>query len=203
MKLAGVRVPKKRKYKIITQSICSTRIAPNILNQKFKVEKPNKVWASDITYIKTLAGWSYLAVVIDLYSRMVVGFSVSTRIDSLLTINALKKGICRRKPDAGLIFHSDRGSQYCSDNFQDIIEKNGMIASMSQKGNCWDNAVVESFFSTLKRENASIKTYRNCREVQYDTMDYIEMFYNSNRQHSYLGYYSPREFEFKNRSVAV
>lgn len=195
MKLAGVKVKRRRRFKVTTDSKHARPVAPNLLNQDFTVDKPDKVWVSDLTYLWTHEGWSYLAVVIDLYSRQVVGWSIDKRMSAKLVIDAFNMAYWRRRPDKGLIFHSDRGSQYASHDFQERLASCNAIASMSGKGNCFDNAVAESFFSSLKLECVYFTNYQTQEEAKLDIIDYIEMFYNSSRLHSYLGYISPREFE--------
>ena len=195
MKLADVAAKQKKKFKATTDSKHDFPVAPNLLNRQFEVSTPDQVYVGDITYIWTREGWLYLAVVIDLFSRQVVGWSLSVRMSRKLVINALLMAIWRRQPAAGLIFHSDRGSQYCSNEFQKMLRTHRMISSMSRKGNCWDNAVAESFFGSLKTERVFFSNYITREEARRDIVDYIEMFYNSNRRHSYLGYVSPKEFE--------
>ena len=146
-------------------------------------------------YIWTAEGWLYLAVVLDLFSRQVVGWSMSDRMKKKLVMDALRMAVWRRRPESGLIFHSDRGSQYCSHDVQNMLKVHGMISSMSRKGDCWDNSVAESFFGSLKTERIFGSTYSTREEARRDIVDYIEMFYNSKRRHSYLGYLSPMEFE--------
>jgi len=195
MNLADVAAKQKKKFKATTNSKHKLPVAPNLLNRQFEVKEPDRVYVSDITYIWTHEGWLYLAVVLDLFSRQVVGWSLSNRMSSKLIINALRMAIWRRQPLSGLIFHSDRGQSYCSKNFQKMLKIHGMISSMSRKGNCWDNAVAESFFGSLKTERVFFSSYRTREEAKRDIVDYIEMFYNSYRRHSYLGYISPKEFE--------
>ncbi|MCP3921647.1 MAG: IS3 family transposase [Desulfobacterales bacterium] len=195
MNLAGIEAKQKKKFKATTDSKHNLPIAPNLLNRNFEVDAPDSVYCSDITYIWTTEGWLYLAVVIDLFSRQVVGWSMNNRMTKELVINALRMAIWRRRPEEGCIFHSDRGSQYCSHDFQKELKDNGMISSMSRKGNCWDNSVAESFFGKLKTERVYDSTYSTREKAKRDIVDYIEMFYNSKRRHSYLGYLSPKEFE--------
>ena len=185
----------KRKFKVTTDSKHDLPVAPNLLNRGFEVQEPDRAYVSDITYIWTQEGWLYLAVVIDLFSRQVVGWSMSNRMKTDLIINALTMARWRRQPGTGLMFHSDRGSQYCSKRFQKELKDHGMISSMSRKGNCWDNAVAESFFGSLKTERVFFANYKTREDAKRDIVDYIEMFYNSRRRHSYLGYVSPKEFE--------
>jgi len=203
MDLAGVYAKQKRKYKVTTDSKHNLPVSPNLLERNFSVARPDEVYVSDITYIWSVEGWLYLAVVIDLFSREVVGWSLSRNIDRNLVIGGLNMAILRRRPAPGLIFHSDRGSQYCSHDFRNLLDKYGIVSSMSRKGDCWDNAVCESFFGTLKGECVYHKHYSSRIEAKSDIVDYIEMFYNSKRLHSYLGYVSPRQFEEKNRIKKV
>jgi transposase InsO family protein len=195
MKLAGVESKHPKKFKATTDSKHKLPVAPNLLDRKFEAAEPNRAWVSDITYLWTTEVWLYLAVIIDLFSRKVVGWSLSERINRQLVMDALQMGVWRRRPSPGLIFHSDRGSQYCSRDFQEMIESNKMISSMSRKGDCWDNAVAESFFGSLKSEQVYFTRYNTRNEAKRDIVDYIEMFYNSNRRHSYLGNLSPKRFE--------
>ena len=195
MRLAGVSAKQRRKFKVTTTSRHNLPVEPNILSRQFSAPEPDTVYASDITYIRTYEGWLYLAVIIDLCSRRIVGWSFSERIDRKLVLNALQMAIWRRRPSSGLLFHSDRGSQYCSGEFGMYLRENGIKASMSRKGNCWDNAVCESFFGTLKTECVVGNVYRTRLEAKTDIIDYIEMFYNCKRMHSYLGYLSPMKFE--------
>ncbi|VEN73288.1 conserved hypothetical protein [Candidatus Desulfarcum epimagneticum] len=195
MKLAGVEVKQRRKFKATTNSKHNLPVAPNLLARKFSSPEPDRVYCSDITYIWTNEGWLYLAVVLDLYSRRVVGWSMSDRITRKLVMDSLRMAIWRRRSGPGLIFHSDRGSQYCSKDFQEMLKVNGIISSMSRKGDCWDNSVAESFFGSLKTERVFDSRYFRREEARRDIVDYIEMFYNSKRRHSYLGYLSPKEFE--------
>lgn len=195
MKLADVVAKQKKKFKATTDSKHNLPVAPNLLNRQFEVNLPDRVYVSDITYIWTREGWLYLAVIIDLFSRQVVGWSLSIRMSRKLVMDALLMAIWRRRPASGLIFHSDRGSQYCSNDFQKMLTAHGMLSSMSRKGNCWDNSVAESFFGSLKTERVFFSNYITREEARRDIVDYIEMFYNSYRRHSYLGYVSPKEFE--------
>lgn len=195
MKLAGVSAKQKRKFKVTTDSKHKLPVAPNLLNREFDVAEPDQVYVSDITYIWTNEGWMYSAVILDLFSRQVVGWSLDMRMSRKLIMDALRMAVWRRQPATGLIFHSDRGSQYCSDDFQKMLKSYGMASSMSRKGNCWDNSVAESFFGSLKTERVFFANYKTREEAKRDIVDYIEMFYNSRRRHSYLGNVSPREFE--------
>jgi len=195
MKLADVVAKQRKKFKATTDSKHAFPVAPNLLNRKFSVTTPNCVWVGDITYIWTSEGWLYLAVVIDLYSRRIVGWSMNKRISRQLVMDALTMALWRRKPPRGLIFHSDRGSQYCSHDFQNLLKKHGTLSSMSRKGDCWDNAVAESFFGTLKIELIFGVKYSSRTDARRDIVDYIEMFYNCRRRHFSLGYMNPMEFE--------
>lgn len=195
MRLAQVTAKQRKKFKATTDSKHKMPVAPNLLKREFAVTEPDRAYCSDITYVWTKEGWLYLAVVLDLFSRRVVGWSMSNRITKDLVIKALTMSVWRRRSQRGLVFHSDRGSQYCSSAFQKELKKHGMISSMSRKGDCWDNSVAESFFSTLKRERIFDAVYRTREEARTDIIDYIEMFYNSKRRHSYLGYLSPMDFE--------
>jgi transposase InsO family protein len=195
MKLAGVSAKQSRKFKVTTDSKHNLPVAPNLLDRQFEVKESDSVYVSDITYIWTAEGWLYLAIILDLFSRRVVGWSLQKRMTKKLVMDALRMAIWRRRPGAGLIFHSDRGSQYCSLDFQGLLKRNKMFSSMSRKGDCWDNAVAESFFGTLKTEQVFFSEYKTREEARRDLVDYIEMFYNSRRRHSYLGNMSPKDFE--------
>jgi putative transposase len=195
MKGNNISAKRKKKYKRTTNSNHSNYISPDLLNQNFRTSSPNEVWVSDITYINTYEGWLYLAVVLDLYSRKVVGWSMSSTMTTQLVIDALENSILDRKPGTGLIFHSDRGSQYSSTDFRKTLKKHGIILSMSGKGNCYDNAVAESFFHTLKTELVYWEKYRTRREAKSSIFNFIEGFYNRRRRHSYLNYLSPFNFE--------
>jgi len=187
----------RRKFRVTTQSKHSHAVAPDRLQRNFTPRGPNLSWVADITYIWTREGWLYLAVVLDLYSRMVVGWRLGERINRELVIEALRMGIARRKPAAVLVHHSDRGSQYASGEFGRELSKRGILASMSRKGNCWDNAVAESFFGSLKSELENLGRYETRAQARREIFEYIEVFYNGMRRHSTLGYVSPREFERK------
>lgn len=194
MGIAGVEAKQKKRFKATTDSNHNKKAFPNLLKREFTVLEPNKVWVSDITYIRTSEGWVYLAVIIDLFNRGVVGWSMGKKIDRHLVINATRMAVWRHKPSKGLIFHSDRGSQYCSGDFKKYIAGHGIHGSMSRKGNCWDNAVSESFFASLKKERVYSVSYATRQQAKSDIVDYIEMFYNSFRRHSFLGNLSPKEF---------
>ncbi len=181
MRLAGVSVRKHRKYKITTRSKHRYPVSPNLIQRCFRTVRPNLVWVSDITYTKTMEGWLYLAVVMDLYSRKVVGWSLARNMAVEIVKNALMMAIGRRAPGPGLIHHSDRGIQYACDEYRRLLQSHGIISSMSRSGNCLDNAVAERFFRTLKTE--CLVNWRNmsAEEVKHDIVDYIEMFYNNER----------------------
>lgn len=195
MKEAGVFVRYRKKYKVTTNSKHSKPLFDKVLNRQFKVEMPDKVYSSDITYVHTQEGWLYLAVVIDLFSRKVVGWSMSSRMTADLVCDALRMALWQRKPKPGLIVHSDRGSQYASHAYRNLLKQFACLGSMSRKGNCWDNAVTESFFGSLKQERVQWKHYLTRYEAQQDVLNYITVFYNSYRLHSYLGYVNPSHFE--------
>ena len=195
MRESGIRAKGKRKFKQTTDSNHSLPIAPNLVNQQFEVAEINRVWVSDITYIQTLQGWAYLATVIDLYSRKVVGWSYSGQMTSSLVCEALDGAVQQRHPGRGLVFHSDRGSQYASRAFRRRLWRYRMVQSMSAKGNCYDNAVAESFFATLKKELVRGEVYRTRDDARAAIFEYIEVFYNRHRMHSWINYMTPNEFE--------
>lgn len=195
MSANGIRAKQKHKFVVTTDSKHDMPVADNTLNREFAVDEPNKVWTSDFTYIGTDEGWLYLAGVLDLGSRAIVGWSMSESMDRTLVMDALEMGYARRRPEAGLIHHSDRGSQYASADYQNLLTQYGMQVSMSRKGNCWDNAVMESFFGTLKKELVHHRRYRTRDEARRDVFEYIEVFYNRERLHSSLGYLSPADYE--------
>ncbi len=197
MRKHGIVAKSAKKFKATTNSKHNLPVAENLLNQNFNSDKPNAVWASDITYISTREGWLYLAVIPDLYSRQVIGWAMSDRLKSDFVINALYQAIGRRNPGKGCIFHSDQGVQYASVDFRDVLEDYGFIQSMSRKGNCYDNAVAESFFHTLKTELVYDCRYEKRSEATQSIFEYIEMFYNRERRHSALGYCSPVSFELE------
>lgn len=195
MKEAGIFVRYRKKYKVTTNSKHKKPLFNNIINRQFTVSVPDQVYVSDITYINTQEGWLYLAVVIDLFSRKVVGWSMSSRMKANLVCDALKMAIWQRKPKGGLIVHSDRGSQYASHDYRKLLKMYGYVGSMSKKGDCWDNAVAESFFGSLKQERVQWRHYLTRHAAQQDVLNYISMFYNCYRLHSYLGYRNPNQFE--------
>lgn len=202
MKSMGLVVKRKRKFRITTQSNHRLPVAPNILDRQFRPPQPNQAWGTDVTYVWTREGWLYLAVVIDLYSRRVIGWCLDKRQDTSLVIRALMMAINLRKPAPGLIHHSDRGSQYASKRYQQLLKQHGIITSMSRKGNCWDNAPVERFFSSLKREWIGDLLYRNRQEAIRDVREYVAVYYNAKRLHSTLGYRTPIAYEKMLNSVS-
>jgi transposase InsO family protein len=195
MRQDGLVGRKKRRFVKTTQSDHQLAVAPNLLQRNFEVDQPNKVWVGDITYVRTWQGWLYLAVLLDLFSRRVVGWATSSRIDTALTLDALQMALSRRDVKPGLIQHTDRGSQYASADYQSALSKAGMVCSMSRKGDCWDNAVAESFFATLEWELLSQRIFPTRERARSALFDYIEVFYNPERRHSYLDYASPIDFE--------
>lgn len=194
MQANGIQARGKRKYVVTTDSKHSLPIALNLLNRQFKVATPNQVWAGDITYIRTEEGWLYLAAVMDLHSRAIVGWSMQSHMETSLVDDALKMAWFRRKPAQGLIFHSDRGSQYCSHAFQRTLKDYKMKSSMSRKGNCWDNAPTESLWGSLKVGRLYGRKFATRREAMDEIIDWM-LFYNHSRLHSTLGYISPMRFE--------
>jgi putative transposase len=196
MKTAQIRARSARKWKATTQSAHRFPVAENTLDRQFSVDQPNRVWAGDLTYVWTAQGWLYLAVVIDLYSRAVIGWAMSDRLCADLATQALTMAVWRRKPRRdGLLYHSDRGVQYAAREYQQLLAVHGIACSISRKANCWDNAVVESFFHTLKVELVHHRRYLTRDEARQDIFEWVEVFYNRERRHSTLGYRSPAEFE--------
>jgi putative transposase len=194
MQAHGIRGRHKRRYKATTDSAHDLPVAPNRLDRQFETTAPDQVWTADITYIPTQEGWLYLAVVMDLYTRMIVGWAMDARMTRALVISALRMAWFRRKPKPGLLHHSDRGSQYCSHDYQALLGQYKMSASMSRKGNCWDNAPMESFFNSLKNERVFHQHYATRALAKQDLFDYIEAFYNRSRRHSALSYQSPAAY---------
>lgn len=195
MRKAGLRARRKRSYRITTLSNHSLPVAPNLLDRQFSADRMNQVWLSDITYVATAEGWLYLAVVLDLYSRKIVGWSMQPTLARQLVLDALQMALGRRRPQSGWLHHSDRGSQYASADYQALLSDHGALVSMSRRGDCYDNAPVESFFSSLKTECFRDIVYPSREAAKADLFDYIEVFYNRQRLHSSLGYLSPTEFE--------
>lgn len=197
MKINGIKPVRTRKHKVTTDSHHQLGVAPNLLDGDFVAAAPNQKWAGDISYIWTAEGWLYLAVILDLHSRRVVGWAVSDRMKKDLAIRALDMAVRLRNPPKGCIFHSDRGSQYCSYDYQKKLQAYHMRPSMSGKGNCYDNASVETFFKSLKAELIWRQTWQTRRQAETAIFQYINGFYNSKRRHSYLGHISPLAFEAK------
>lgn len=195
MKTLGLVVKSKRKFKVTTDSNHRFPVAQNVLNRNFSPALPNQAWGTDITYLWTDEGWVYLAIVIDLYSRRVVGWAMDGRMTKALVIRALTMAVNLRQPAPGLIHHSDRGSQYASAEYQKLLVQHKMIGSMSRKGNCWDNAPVERFFSSLKREWTGDQHYRTRRQAIADVREYVAVYYNAKRRHSTLGNVTPIDYE--------
>jgi len=195
MRVEGIRAKTVKKWRATTQSNPRLPVAENTLNRQFTVAHPNQVWAGDLTYVWTTEGWLYLAVILDLYSRLVVGWAMGHRLTVELAEQALTMALANRNPLAGLLHHSDRGSQYAATRYQLVLTTHGITTSMSRRGNCWDNACVESFFGTLKRELVYHRHYATREDATRDIFEYIEVFYNRKRRHSTLGYHSPAEYE--------
>lgn len=197
MRKAGIQGRPPRRFVVTTDSNHNLPVAANLLNRQFEVAAPNRVWSSDITYIRTAQGWLYLAVVIDLFSRRIVGWALNSSLHTEIVANALKMGLTSRRGEdlQGLLFHSDRGSQYASEEFRQLATNHGITLSMSRRGNCWDNAPSESFFSTLKVELIYRNDYHTTEQARLDIFNYIEVFYNRRRRHSTLDYTSPLDYE--------
>jgi transposase InsO family protein len=195
MKNFGIVAKMKKRFKVTTRANPKAIPAPNLLQQDFTAEKPNQRWVADFTYVATQEGWLYVATVLDLFSRRIVGLSMSDRMTDDLVIAALQQALIHRQPDSGLTHHSDRGSQYTSRDFRDLLKKYCIIASMSGVGNCYDNAVMESFFHTLKTEHVYFELYKTREQAKQSIFEYVEVFYNRQRRHSTLGYISPMIFE--------
>ncbi len=197
MRELGLEGRRKRRFRATTDSKHRFPVAPNILMRDFDVDAPNTAWVTDITYLATLEGWLYLAVILDLFSRRVVGYAMSERIDRALVLEALRGALRLRRGVLDLVHHSDRGSQYASHDYRDLLDQAGIMCSMSRRGNCWDNAVAESFFGTLKMELLYELPVQTRGATRSAVADYIETFYNVRRRHSSLDYQSPVEFELK------
>ena len=195
MRQDGIRAKTVKKWRATTQSQHRFPVAVNTLNRQFTIPAPNRVWAGDLTYVWTTEGWLYLAVILDLYSRLVIGWAMGARLTVDLAERALTMALANRTPTAGLLHHSDRGSQYAATSYQRLLSEHGITTSMSRTGNCWDNACVESFFGTLKRELVYHRHYATREDAKQDIFEYIEVFYNRKRRHSTLGYDSPAEYE--------
>jgi transposase InsO family protein len=197
MRENGLQARRKRRFRRTTDSRHAHPIAPNLLARRFDVESPNRAWVTDVTAIWTLEGWLYLAVMLDLFSRRVVGWATSANNDTALAQAALRRALLKRRPPPGLLHHSDRGSPYASADYRAELARNRMLASMSGKGDCWDNAVAESFFSTLRAELVDHERYATRAAADASLGDYIDNFYNVERRHSSLGYINPIEFELR------
>lgn len=194
MKKYGIQAKRHRKFKATTNSKHNLPVAKNVLNQNFKATKPNEIWVSDISYIDTDEGFLYLAIVKDLYSKEIVGWYAARTMTRELVIKALDIALLRHRPSEGLIHHSDRGVQYCSKEYQDLLKKHKIICSMSRKGNCYDNACAETFFSTIKNEMIYLTHFQTREEARRAIFDYIELFYNRQRKHAMLGYMTPANY---------
>jgi putative transposase len=201
MRYLGLYAKAKKKFKVTTDSKHNLPVAENLLNRDFSATAPNQKWVGDISYIWTEEGWMYLAVVIDLFSRTVIGWSMQPSMSRQLVCNALLMAMWRRGFPRGVLFHSDRGSQYCSHDYQKTLKKHGFIVSMSRKGNCWDNAVAESFFHTLKTELVYTESYATRERAKQSIFHYIEIYYNRLRRHSALGSMTPEKFERQSRKA--
>ena len=204
MREAGLQAKGRRKYKPTTDSDHALPVAPNLLKRDFHTERPDDAWVSDITYIWTRQGWMYLAVILDLYSRKIVGWGLSERMTASLVCDALEAAVRLRRPTPDLVFHSDRGSQYASHAFRRRLRRHHMHQSMSRRGNCWDNAVAESFFATLKKELVRNRAFDTRTQARSEIFEYIEVFYNRQRAHSLLSYETPEGFEdcFEKKNAA-
>lgn len=201
MREAGIECKQRRRYKITTQSDHELKVAKNLLNREFTVPEPNRVWVTDITYISTFEGWLYVAAVLDLFSRRIVGWAMADHMREELVENALDMALGRRNPAIGLMHHSDRGVQYACGDYQAALKAANITVSMSRKGNCWDNAVMERFWGSLKSERTDHAKYFTRAQAITDIVNYIEMFYNNQRLHSTLNYISPVQFEFNYRKT--
>jgi putative transposase len=204
MRQDGLVARQKRRFRRTTDSNHTNPIAPNVVARDFEPKAPNRVWAGDVTYIATGEGWSYLAVLLDLYSRRVVGWALSATNDTALALTALSRAVRgRHRVPAGLVHHTDRGSPYASSDYQTALTAHAMVASMSRTGDCWDNAVAESFFATLRAELVDDASYPTREAAERSIADYIDSFYNVERLHSHLDYVSPIEFELKTQMAAI
>ena len=195
MREAGIQARTVRPYRATTQSNHAWPLAPNLLKRRFSAAKLNQVWFADITYVRTWEGWMYLASIEDACSRKVVGWAMGNSLSAELALDALRMALKSRRPGRGLIHHSDRGSQYACDDYRKLLDMHGVKASMSRKGDCWDNAAMESFFHTLKTELVYLEVFRTRKEASLAVFEYIEVYYNRQRRHSTLGYLSPADFE--------
>ena len=195
MRENGIRAVQKRRSRRTTDSNHSFPVARNLLERKFAAAAPNQVWLADITYVDTKEGWLYLAAVLDVYSRKIVGWAMDGTMSRKLCMDALKMAVLNREPPEGLVHHSDRGSQYASGDYQAMLDEHGMICSMSRKGDCWDNAPMESFFGTLKSESLHRYEFASRDEARREIFEFIEIFYNRKRRHSAIDFMSPAEYE--------
>lgn len=191
----GIEARRRKRFKVTTHSKNNEWVAPNLLNRCFRAERPNQVWVGDVTFIATRTGWLYLAIVLDLYSRKIIGWSMSNRIDKRLVLDALDMALIRRKPDSGVLHHTDRGSIYASDEYREKLSVHNVSRSMSRKADCYDNAVAESFFSTLKNELAVGDVFESREHARTEIFEYIEIFYNRQRIHQTLNYLTPEKME--------
>lgn len=203
MRENGLQARRKRRYRRTTNSNHGNPVAPNVVARQFEPTAANQVWATDVTYVWTLEGWLYLAVMLDLFSRRVVGWAVSDVNDTTLALDALSAALRTRRPRPGLVHHSDRGSPYASDDYRATLKAHGLVASMSRTGDCWDNAVAESFFATIKAELVDAALFESRTAACAAIEDYIEQFYNPQRRHSFLGYMTPVEYELKAQVVRL
>lgn len=203
MKVNNIKAKTKRRFRVTTVQNSKTQASENILKQNFTASSENKIWTGDITYLWTKEGWLYLAVVMDIYSRKIVGWSLDSSLSTELVIRALMMALVHRKPEGVIIFHSDRGCQYTSSSFRELLKSYGIVQSNSSTGNCYDNAVTESFFHTLKTELTYWEKYQTREEAKRSIFEYIEINYNRRRLHSSLGYLSPVEFEEKQRKELI
>ena len=201
MRESGIRAKQKKKFKATTDSKHSHPVAPNLLQRNFEAAMPDQKWLADITYIPTREGWLYLAAILDLHSKIIVGWSMASRMTKSLVLEALEMAVGRRHPGPGLIHHTDRGSQYACGDYQRALRSHGMICSMSRKGDCWDNAPMESWFHTLKTELVNHRDYLTRVQAKADIFEYIEVFYNRSRRHSGLGYMTPAQYEMIKRAA--
>ncbi len=197
MRAHGIRAKQARRFRVTTDSRHGFAIAPNRLDRAFTAPAPDRVWMGDVTYIPTGAGWCYLAVLVDAFSRRVVGWAVATQLTAALPLGALERALAHRRPAPGLLHHSDRGMQYACTAYQMVLQRHGIVSSMSRRGDCWDNAVVESFFHSLKVERLHERRFVTPEQVEAEVSDYIERFYNRQRRHSTLGHVSPVVFELR------
>lgn len=194
-RLNGIEARRRRRFKVTTNSRNTHWVAPNLLNRRFHTKRPNEAWVGDVTFIATRTGWLYLAILLDLYSRKIIGWSMSERIDKYLVLDALDMALVRRRPEAEVLHHTDRGAIYASDEYRQKLSTHRMARSMSRKADCYDNAVAESFFSTLKNELAYGHVFESRDRARAEIFEYIEIFYNRQRIHQSLGYLTPEQVE--------